>query len=56
MKFSPKCRTKKLGRINTILGRFCSYLNWGGAVIWLKIKPREIPTYMYNETGNLSNL
>ena len=26
MKFSPKCRTKKLGMIYTILGSFCSFL------------------------------
>ena len=25
MKFSPKCRTRKLGMINTILGSFCSF-------------------------------
>ena len=27
-KFSPKCITKKLGMIYTILGSFCSFLNW----------------------------
>ena len=26
MKFSPKCRTKKLGMIYTIPGCFCSFL------------------------------
>ena len=30
MKFSPKCRTKKLGMLYTILGSFCSFLNWEG--------------------------
>ena len=31
MKFSPKCRIKKLGMIYTILGSFCSFLNLEGA-------------------------
>ena len=31
MNFSPKCRTKKLGIIYTILGIFCSFLNREGA-------------------------
>ena len=30
MKFSPKCRTKKLGMIYNILGSFCSFCNWEG--------------------------
>ena len=30
MKFSPKCRTKKLGMINTILRSFYSFFNWKG--------------------------
>ena len=30
MKFSPKCRTKKLGMQYNILGKFCSFLNWEG--------------------------
>ena len=33
MKFSPKCRTKKLGMIYTILGSFCPFLNWEGVDI-----------------------
>ena len=36
MKFSPKCRNKKLGMIYTIFGSFCSPFNWEGAVIWLQ--------------------
>ena len=32
MKFSPKSRTKKLGIIYTILGSFCSFLNWEGLI------------------------
>ena len=32
MKFSPKCRTKKLGMIYTIVGSFCYFLNWKGAI------------------------
>ena len=36
MKFSPKCRTKKLGMIYSILISFCSFLNWEGA----DIRPR----------------
>ena len=43
MKFSPQCRTKKLGMIYTILGSFCSFLNWEGTDIWPKIRPRKIP-------------
>ena len=55
MKFSPKYRTKKLGIIYTILGSFCSFLNWEGAVIWPQIRPKKIPAYpgiqirMFNE-------
>ena len=33
MKFSPKCRTKKLGMIYTILGNFCLFL--AGLSLWL---------------------
>ena len=43
MKFAPKCRTKKLGIINTTLGSFCSFLNWQGADIRPQIRPRKIP-------------
>ena len=43
MKFSPKCRTKKLGIIYTTLGSFCSFLNWEGADIRPQIRPRKIP-------------
>ena len=43
MKFSPKCRTKKLGMIYTILGSFCSFINWEGADIRPQISPRKIP-------------
>ena len=43
MKFSPKCRTKILGMIYTILGSFCSFLNREGAYIWPQIRPRKIP-------------
>ena len=45
MKFSPKCRTKNLGMIKSILGSFCSFLNREGADIWPKIKPRKIPAF-----------
>ena len=43
MKLSSKCRTKKLGMIFTILGKFCSFLTWEGAYIWPQIRPRKIP-------------
>ena len=33
MKILPKCRTKKLGMVYTILGSFCSFLNWERADI-----------------------
>ena len=42
MKFSPKCRTKKLGIIYTILGSFCSFFNCKGADIRPQIRPRKI--------------
>ena len=40
---SPKCRTKKLGMIYTILGSFCLFLNWEGAYIRPQIRLRKIP-------------
>ena len=43
MEFSPKCSTKKLGMVYTIMGRFCSFMNWEGADIWHQIRPRIIP-------------
>ena len=43
MKFSPKCRTKKLGMIYTIFGNCCSFLNREGAIIRPQIWPRKIP-------------
>ena len=43
MKLSPKCRTKKMGMSYTILGSFCSFLNWEGVYIWPQIRPRKIP-------------
>ena len=43
IKFSPKCGTKKLGVICTILGSFCSFLNWEGAIILPQIELRKIP-------------
>ena len=45
MKFSSNCRTKILGVIYTILGSFCSFLNWEGAVIGPQIMPRKIPDW-----------
>ena len=32
MKFSSKCRTKKLGMIHSILGSVCSFLNSEGGL------------------------
>ena len=43
MKFSPKCRTKKLGMIYIILGSVCLFLNWERADIWPQIRPWKIP-------------
>ena len=40
MKFSPKCRAKKLGS-------FCSLLNWEGAIIQPQIRPSKIPEGNY---------
>ena len=53
MKFSLKCRAKKLGILYIILGRFCSFLNWEGADIWPQIWSRKIPG-MY-KSKNLSS-
>ena len=47
MKFSPNCRTKKLVMIYTILGSFCSFLNWEGADIQPQIRPRKIPVILF---------
>ena len=43
MKFLPVCRSKKLGKINTILGRVCSFLNWEGGDVQPQIRPWKIP-------------
>ena len=53
MKFSPKCRTKKLGMICTILGSFCSFLNWEGAAVWPQIRPGKIPGTKILQTHNI---
>ena len=42
MKFSPKCRTKKLGKIYTVLGSFCSFFHWLRADIRSQIRPRKM--------------
>ena len=52
MKFSPKCRTKKLEMIYSIWGNFCSFLNWEGGDIQPKIRPRKIP-FKYACSGPL---
>ena len=44
MIFPPKCRTKKLGMKNTILGSFAIFI-WEGADMQLQIMPRKIPVY-----------
>ena len=46
MKFSPRCRTKKVGIIYTILGSFYSFLNWEGTNIRLQIRPRKISVFV----------
>ena len=43
MNFPLKCRTKQLGMLYTILGIFCSFLNWKRADIWPQIRLRKIP-------------
>ena len=43
IKCSPKCRTKKLGMIYTILGSFCSFFNWEGADIRPQARHSKIP-------------
>ena len=54
MKFSPKCRTKKLGMVYTIFGSFCSFLNWEGADIRSQIRSRKIPEVYFNEWDPLT--
>ena len=44
MKFSTNCRTKKLEMIYTILGSFCSFINWEGVDIRPQIRPRKSVT------------
>ena len=48
MKFSPKCRNKKLGMIYTILGSLCSFLNWEETIIQPQIRPRKIPVHVFS--------
>ena len=43
VKFSSKCRAKELGMLFTILGSFCSYLDWEVADIQPQNRPRKIP-------------
>ena len=43
MKFPTKFRTKILRMLYTILGSFCSFLNWKRADIWPQIRLRKIP-------------
>ena len=45
MKFSPKCRARKLGMICTILRSFCSFCFGEGHNIRPQIWPRKIPVY-----------
>ena len=42
MKFSPRCRTKKLEIIYIILGSIYSFFNWEGADIRFQIRPKTI--------------
>ena len=54
MKFSPKCRTKKLG-IHTMLGIFGPLFNWERADIRPEIRPRQIPGILYLYHRNVGN-
>ena len=45
MKSSPKCRTKKLGMIYTILRSFCFFSIEKGLIYRLQIRPRKIPVW-----------
>ena len=49
MKFSPKCRTMKLGIVNTIMGRS---LNWEGADFGPQIRPGKIQSHCINHYSN----
>ena len=52
MKFSTKCRTKKLRMTYTILGSFCSFWNWEGTDIQSQIRPRKIPVSIVSTVTN----
>ena len=45
MKFSPNCRTWKVGMIYTILGSFCLFFNWERAVFMAPNQARENPCH-----------
>ena len=45
--FSPKCRSKKLGMIYTILGNFAHFFNWERADIRLPIRHKKIPAFCH---------
>ena len=47
MKFSPKCRSKKLGMTYIILGSFCSFFIWEGADVQPKNHALENPCVMW---------
>ena len=51
MKFSSKCRTKKLEMKNTILGSFYLFFNWEGANIRPQIRPWKILVVLIQESG-----
>ena len=54
MKFSPKCRTKKVGMIYTILGSFPSFFNWEWAVIRPQIRLGKAVFYVNMEREKCS--
>ena len=43
MKCSPNCRAKELGMLFTIVGSFCSILDWEQADVRPQNRPRKIP-------------
>ena len=58
MKFSPKCRTKKLGMNDTHhFGKLLLISNWEGTNIRPQIRPRKIPALKTRNSkmGTLAN-
>ena len=56
IKFSPKCKTKKLKWYTLFSGSFCSFLNWEGADIRPQIRPRKSPGRLLQDHMHMRRL